>query len=193
MDLSTRYMTWLNNKELLCQMYIFFVNHRLQDSPDPLTHTLIIMSTTPIQFAFCEFGILPFRTSNLPVYPFNDMTRQQRVDIAALLAETPRKSISESVEGCGKISVSAPLGGARVFADRMLVPQAFIRAVNHYSQLQTTDTAVLKRFCRIIFQRFISSVSLLPSQINEIMHCIDVMTPVAIETFPSSTLQVEGI
>jgi hypothetical protein len=118
------------------------------------------MSTTPIQFAFCEFGILPFRTSNLPVYPFNDMTHQQLLDTAALLAEAPRKSIFESVEGCGKISVSAPLGGARVFADQMLVPQVFIHAMNHYSQLQTTDVAVLQRFCRIIFQLFISSVLL---------------------------------
>ena len=172
-DLALRYTHWLSNNELLCQMYVFFVNNRLHDTQDPLTHTLILMTTMPIQFVFCESGVLPFRTPNLPIYPFTDMTRQQRVDIAALLSEVPSQNINESVEGCGKISVVISLG-TRTFVEKVLMTRAFIHAVVGRSQLPLTYSTLPRRFCRIIFQRFISSVSMTPSQVNELLEYIDV-------------------
>ena len=169
----TRYVRWLNDSELLCQMYVFYVNHRLQETQDPLTHTLVIMSTMPIQLVFCESGILPFRTPNLPVYPFTDMTQQQRMDIAARLAEVPSKKVIESVEGCGKISVAVPMG-SRVFVDKVLLVRTFVNAVTERAQLpQDHDNRLSRRFCKIIFQRFVSSVTLLPCQVNEILGFID--------------------
>lgn len=194
---QARYQKWLCDDTLLCQMYVFFVKHRLQDIHDPLTHTLVLMATTPIQFVLCESGVMPFKTPNLPVYPFTDMTYQQRVDIAGILSDVPYRRISESVEGCGKISVTVSLPSL-TFVDKLLVMRAFVQAVMIGPQsICTSDDRIPQRFCKIIFQRFMSSVSVSATHTSEILHLIDrmyseAMLPVAGPS-PSSTLLTAGI
>lgn len=172
----THYQAWCHDQALLSQMYTFFVKHRLQDTHDPLTHTLILMATSPIQFAMCESGIMPFKTTNLPIYPFVDMEDSQRTAIASILSDVPTSKINESVEGCGKISVSVTLPVVS-FIDKQTLLKAFVDAVTVCSgggaSITVDDERVPRRFCRIIFQRFLSSVSMSPTSQNEILEYID--------------------
>ena len=54
MTASAAYSAFIHDPELLIRMYIYYVNHRVHEVGDPLTQTLTLMATSPIQLTFCE-------------------------------------------------------------------------------------------------------------------------------------------
>ena len=166
------YINIMSGKDFLCNLYIYYVNHRIHDTVDPLTHTLVLMATSPLQLVFCETGVLPFRTTELPVYPFADMTPTQRAQFSEILANMPNDKIRECNHDGGKITVSIPLRGI-FYADKLNLLGAFVSAGIYRSKLYTEDNNVRIQFCHIIFQRFLSSVSLSIDVVKTIKTLID--------------------
>jgi len=66
-----KYHDIFDDDGLIQKMLIYFINNRIQDFVDPLTTTLYLMMSTPLQFVLCESGILPFKTNLLSVFPYN--------------------------------------------------------------------------------------------------------------------------
>ena len=183
--LHTQFMEFLSDPELLCSMYVFFVNHRMYEHTDPLTKTLILMSTAPVQFVLCESGILPFNTSELPVFPFTDLLPTQKSKLIQMLLSIPSASITESSYGNGSISIRAALGhSSSCFMDRGIILNAFIRAVKLFSRLPDEDNCIPNKFCHIIFQRYISSISLPQAISDTVKQQIDIeLRAVSTSTF----------
>jgi hypothetical protein len=170
---TAAYSAFIHDPEVLIRMYVYFVNHRTREMSDPLSHTLTLMATSPVQLTFCESGLLPFRTTELPVFPFTDMTSEHRAALFDILTLVPPHQISENTFGCGKMSVHASLGNTGVVLDRLTLLKAFIKAVREHSNIPNPTGDVLERFCRVILQRFLSSVSLPSSVASELMEWID--------------------
>lgn len=156
----------MSDPELLCRMYIYYVNHRLYEHSDPLTKTLILMSTAPVQFVLCESGILPFNTTELPIFPFTDLFPEQRDRLFHMIKTIPEQDISETSCGNGSITLRSSLrynnnkDKDMLLLDKMCIMQAFIRAIKQFSRLPADDNNIPSKFGQIIFQRYISSISL---------------------------------
>ncbi len=46
------------DETFLRRVLLHALNHRVQDFPDPLTTTLVLMATSPLQCSLCESGLL---------------------------------------------------------------------------------------------------------------------------------------
>lgn len=175
-ELYREYMSFISDPELLCRIYIYYVNHRLYEHSDPLTRTLILMSTAPVQFVLCESGILPFNTSELPIFPFTDLYPEQRERLFQIIRNIPPQSIREMSSGNGSITMRASLGYTEkspLLLDKVCVMQAFIKAIKSFSRLPDDDKNIPSKFGQIIFQRYISSISLPPVTSDHIKRLID--------------------
>jgi len=65
------FFSLVNDESFIQRMLIHMINHRVQEFSDPLTSTIVLMATTPIQIVFCETGLLLFKTNLLPVIPYS--------------------------------------------------------------------------------------------------------------------------
>ena len=172
MDTMAQYVSIANDTAWLSRMYIYFVNHRVYDVPDPLTYTLIQMATSPIQLSFRESGLLPLRTNELPVFPFTEMAVEHREALCDLLRQTRTDALRESAYVDGKINVSVQLKNAPTI-DRKQLLLAFVAAVHERSNIPDPNGDVQQRFCRIIVQRFLSSVATPSAIVADVMRAIE--------------------
>lgn len=178
-ELYREYMNFISDPELLCRIYIYYVNHRLYEHSDPLTKTLILMSTAPVQFVLCESGILPFNTSELPIFPFTDLFPEQRDRLFQMIKNIPPHNISEISSGNGGITLRSSLKfnntekDSFFLLDKFYIMQAFVRAIKMFSRLPDDDKNIPCKFGQIIFQRYISSISLPLATSDSIKKMID--------------------
>ena len=167
-----QYVSLLNDPEWLARMYIYFVNHRVYEVSDPLTYTLVQMATSPVQMTFCESGLLPFRTNELPVFPFAEMPEHIRDTLHTLLSGAGAEHVHESAYADGKVCVSVTLKPAQTI-DRKGLLLAFVTAVQTGSNIDDQGGEVQRRFCKIIIQRFLSSVTTPSNVVADVMAVID--------------------
>ena len=165
---------FMDDEEFVRQVYIYFVNHRVVNMVDPMTTTLCLMANTPLQFTFCEAGLLPFKTNDLPVLPFSSMSSEKRAELRALLVEAPPQIVYETTYGGGKFAVSVTFTPA-MYVKKQTLMRCFISAVVHRAKIPHMHAHVRKRFCQVIFQRFLSSVSMPPGAIAEVNALMDEM------------------
>ena len=104
--------------------------------------------------------------------PFTDMPNGSRRVLIDILSQVPLQAISEHTYCCGKMSVHANIG-LTCTLDKAVLLKAFAAAVKLHSNIPNpTGSDVTKNFCKVILQRFLSSVSIPASVVNDVTACI---------------------
>jgi hypothetical protein len=145
------------------------INNRVQDFPDPVTSTLILMASSPMQIMFCENGILLFKTSNLPVLPYTSLNRSEREFLRNILEHVDNAWLTETYYGCGKFAVQVNVGSGNYMPKKGLL-LAFVDVMQ--KQKDFKEICVLQRLSDIILQRFLSNISVHSDDISLVMEKI---------------------
>lgn len=174
--LRETFLALVLDDSFLRRVLLYALNHRVQDFPDPLTTTLVLMATSPIQCHFCETGLLLFKTHLLPVVPFGLLRREELARLRALIEPLVASELHESIESNGQFTLQllpfSSAGGAR---GRALTPTlcsrklllVFVDAL--LSQTSATPVDVNRTLCNIVLQRFLSRVSTPSEVVNAVM------------------------
>lgn len=163
------YIELISRDAFLRKIIVYFVNHRVQDFTDPLTNTLVLMATSPIQMVFCESGLLPFKTSLLPVIPYTLLAPEENIFIQnEIMAQLPDNLMHETMESSGQytLSVFHALSSKTYLCKRQLLLN-FVH-VMFYNNNIYSDATICKTLCNIILQRFMAIVSV-PSEMASIV------------------------
>ena len=159
------------DEAFLTRVLLHALNHRVQDFPDPLTTTLVLMATSPLQCSLCESGLLLFKTHLLPVVPFGLLRHDEMARLRALIEPLTSAELHETIESNGQFTLqllpfsspqaAPPLRAAStrvaptstVCSRRLLL--VFVDAL-----LSQTSTSidVNRTLCNIVLQRFLSRV-----------------------------------
>lgn len=148
------------------------VNHRVQDFQDPLTSTLVLMATSPLQMVMCEAGLLPFKTNLLPVIPYALLTAEERQQLQETLAHVPDEQLHDSIEASGQYTLTVlpftqNVGSSptvTLLCKRRLL-HAFVRVL-----LSVHASAQVGRtLCNIVLQRFMAQVPTSSDIVSSIM------------------------
>jgi hypothetical protein len=161
----------------LRRILLHAVNHRVQDFPDPLTTTLVLMATSPVQCVLCETGLLLFKTHLLPVFPYNLLRRDELTRLHALIAPLSAEALHETIESNGQYTLTAlsftqTTGGRAASTPhlcRRALLQAFVDLLLHQSTHPEIASDVNRTLCNIVLQRFLSRVSTPSDVVTHIM------------------------
>lgn len=141
----------------------------MQEFPDPITSTLILMASSPIQIVFCEAGILLFKNSNLPVLPYTSLGEKEKEFLQEILSGIDNSQLHETYHGCGKFSVQINIGGGNYISKPSLL-LAFVDVMS--KQRGFKEQCILQRLSDIIIQRFLSNISVHSDDITLVMERI---------------------
>jgi hypothetical protein len=161
--MDTAYAQCFFNPEALMRMFIHFVNHRVIDSGDPITKTLVLMVHTPVQLVMCETGLIPFQSGDLPNYPYSKMSSVQLQFLLDVLRNADLSKVQFQVPFPGRYTAKVPLPGAVAgrcahFLRKTKLLQCFSSAMQAHPV--HTDPHVQNTLCSIIQQRFMAAVAL---------------------------------
>lgn len=145
------------------------INNRNQEFPDPITSTLILMVSSPMQIEFCEMGVLLFKTNNLPVLPYSSLDEEESEFLRGVLDRIDSSSLQETYYGCGKFSVQLHVGRG-IYLQKKAVLLAFVQVMQ--KQRDFKEICILQRLSDIIIQRFLSTISVHPDDIAQVMEKI---------------------
>ena len=159
-------ISFFQSPNIIQKVIVNHINNRVQDFPDPITSTLIAMVNSPMQVTFCESGILIFKTSNLPVLPYDVLNNEERETISGLLEGLDNTLITETYHGCGKFSVQINVWGGH-YMPKSIILMSFVDVM--LKQKEFKDISIQQRLSDIILQRFLSNVSVHSDDIAMIM------------------------
>jgi len=162
-------MHFLHQDHLIQQVVTNHINNRVQEFADPITHTLILMASTPMQITFCEEGLLLFKTTQLPIFPYASLLKKERQFLLELLQQADDSQLIETYHGCGKFSVQIGRGNLGFIPKRKLL-LGFVEIMLGQREIQ--DRVILQRLGDIIIQRFLSSISVHADDISAVMERI---------------------
>ena len=159
-------MQFFQRTTIVQKVIVNHINNRVQDFPDPITSTLILMVSSPMQVVFCEAGILLFKTSNLPVLPYSAFNEEERDFLQKTLTNLEGSHLNETYHGCGKFSVQIHIGSGNYIAKPKLL-LAFVDVM--MQQRGFKERCILQRLSDIILQRFLSNISVHSDDIALVM------------------------
>ena len=154
---------------MIQKIMVNHINNRVQEFPDPITSTLILMVSSPIQVVFCEEGVLLFKTSNLPVLPYNVLSDAEKRFLRDKLSGLDNALLHETYHGCGKFSVQINVGGG-IYMPKTCLLLAFVDVMS--KQKGFKEKSILQRLSDIIIQRFLSNISVHSDDITVVMEKI---------------------
>jgi hypothetical protein len=173
------FLALVSREGFLQRMLLHAINHRVQDFPDPLTTTLVLMATVPLQCVLCESGLLLFKTNLLPVMPYGLLHSEELEALHALLLGVPEGLTHETVESNGQYTLTAlpfthnqgASASVHALCKRTLL-MAFIDVMQLHStsgggtnsNSSSNDPVVSRTLNNIVLQRFWSRVST-PSEV----------------------------
>ena len=160
---------FLLQRHLLRQIITNHINNRVQEFSDPITSTLILMATSPLQIVFCDEGLVLFKTTHLPIFPYSMLKAEDRKFLLDLLHGLEEAQTQESYHGCGKFSVQVYRGNYGFLPKKDLL-LAFVDIMMH--QIDFKDKTILQRLSDIIIQRFLSAISVHSDDIAVVMDSI---------------------
>jgi hypothetical protein len=99
------FFSTVNNEDFLRRIIVHTINQRIQDFQDPLTNTMTLILTSPIQIMFCESGVLPFETSLLPVIPYSILTNEELLVFKDIIVSTSSANQKETMESSGQYTL----------------------------------------------------------------------------------------
>ena len=162
----------------LRRVLLYALNHRVQDFPDPLTTTLVLMATSPIQCSLCETGLLLFKTHLLPVIPFRLLTPDEMERMRNLIVPLNASEMHETVESNGQFTLQllpfTTRGCATRAAPAMVCSRKLLLVfVDTLLSQSSTLADVNRTLCNIVLQRFLSRVSTPSEIVNAVMARIE--------------------
>ena len=166
---KSQMIQFLLQEHFLKQVIVNHINNRMQDFADPITSTLILMATSPVQVVFCEEGFFIFKTTNLPLFPYSLLEIKDKQFLLNMVESTEDVQSIETYHGCGKFSVQISKGHYGFLPKKELL-LAFVDIMLHQNEIK--DQNILQRLGYIIVQRFLSSVSMHSDDISEVMEKI---------------------
>jgi hypothetical protein len=172
MALRDAFLALVLDEAFLRRVLLHALNHRVQDFPDPLTTTLVLMATSPLQCSLCESGLLLFKTHLLPVVPFGLLRNDEMARLRALIEPLSSAELHETIESNGQFTLqllpfSAPRSSAcaaTVCSRRLLL--VFVDALLAQT---ATSLDVNRTLCHIVLQRFLSRVTTSSEVVNAVM------------------------
>ena len=149
--------------EALARMLVHFINHRLTETADPITQTLILMVNAPVQLVLCETGLIPFQTEELPVYPFSKMSKRQREFLVEALKQADAEKLHTQVQYTGRFTTKLLLQGKQAY---FLRHQAVLQGFGHAMQenCMHKEQHIQDTIRNIIQQRFLAATSVQAQQ-----------------------------
>jgi hypothetical protein len=151
-----------------CRLMIYMINNRVQEFADPLTSTLVLMVTSPLQLVFCESGFILFKTTLLPVLPYHLFSAAEKELFQSWVC-----GVTDSHESCdasGQFSLSLPLSpkAPAVHLCKRQILASFIEVMLHHNGT-FKDPTVCCTLCNIILQRFLAIVPVPSDTVTSIM------------------------
>ena len=137
-----------------------FCNDSVGQVVDPITETLCMMLTTPLQLVVTEVGVTLFRDKNTHVFPYPQMTRAQIDYVKGVVRDAfglncaPRGGLQMGGGCVIKFDTTNPsmlLSPTEVF-------EAFFQSV--FESKVYTDPGVRYNVCNIVLQRVLSCIYL---------------------------------
>ena len=146
-------------KSFLEKMLTHMVNHRVQDFQDPLTSTLVIMASSPMQMVMCEAGLLPFKTNLLPVVPYSLLSITERRCLQDIISNVPDEQVHETIEASGQYTLTvlpftqnAGSSATHTFMCKKRLLHALLGAIMKGDDLRG------RTLCNIVLQRFMAQI-----------------------------------
>ena len=99
------FLAMVHADDFIRRALVRMINHRVQDFQDPLTSTLVLMATAPLQLVLCESGLLLFKTNLLPVMPYGLLAKQECLDLHRLVEALPNEQLHETIECSGQYTL----------------------------------------------------------------------------------------
>jgi len=169
-----KYHDIFDDDGLIQKMLIYFINNRIQDFVDPLTTTLYLMMSTPLQFVLCESGILPFKTNLLSVFPYNLLQKDHLQTMETIITEVPTEYQRETMETSGQYTLTIFLNkhNSHNFLDPKRVLENFVIIIFKNNKVYE-DLNVCKTLCNIVLQRLMSKIQFSSNLIEYIVSLIN--------------------
>ena len=136
----------IHDDDFVRRYIVSCVNNRVQDFSDPLTSTLSLLLTSPIQIMFCESGIILLKTTLLPVFQYTSLTEKELCTLEEMLNEAPLEGQQETMESSGQYTLSLyPVFNSNfMYFDKKLILRNFtyimFRYNNDYSDKMVCKT-----------------------------------------------------
>lgn len=162
-QVKEKFLSLVYNDDFIQRILIYSINHRVQEFSDPLTTTLLFFMNTPLQIVLCESGILPFKTSLLPVFPYSLLTKEEIIVLEDIVRETHADFQKETMESSGQYTLTICTGNMQsaVMCKKKILTN-FIYVMFKYNTYGN-DFRICKTLCNIIIQRLMSRI-LIPSE-----------------------------
>ena len=170
--LKESYIALTSQDVFLRKSIVYMVNHRVQDFADPLTSTLVLMATSPLQMILCESGLLPFKTSLLPVIPYVYLSEEENKSMQNIISQAPDEFMHETMESSGQYTISIiPMVSNPVFVCKRQLLTNFVHVIFKNNKVYG-DASICKTLCNIILQRFMARVSIPSDMVSTIVQLI---------------------
>jgi hypothetical protein len=161
----------VSQHEFIKKAFGHMVNHKVQDFQDPLTNTLVLMATSPLQFVMCEAGLLLFRTNLLPVVPYGLLASGECNQLQEILARVPDDQLNETIESSGQYTLmiqpftqNMGCSPTITYLCKKRLLHAFVEVM-----LSGSNHQVGRTLCNIVLQRFMAQVPTPSDIVNSIM------------------------
>lgn len=161
------FLQLVHEPTFLRRMLLHFCNNRVQDFQDPLTSTLVLMATAPVQMVFCESGLLVFKTNLLPVMSYSLLSHAERATLFGLLERLSNEQLHATIESSGQYTLTVLPFTQNQGTSPTVHALCKLRLLTAFVDLMqqqhlhggVADPAVNRTLCNIVLQRFWSRVS----------------------------------
>jgi len=177
-----RFYSFIQKDVFVRKLLVTMINNRVQEFNDPLTNTLVLMMNSPIQVVFCEAGIIPFATNNLPVYPYSAMTKNEILFFKDLIHSSDPHDQRDSMESSGQYTLtlcrtkgvlsSKKAHQPNIFLSKEIILKNFVWILFHRNNIYH-DKYICKSLCNIILQRLMARIKVSSEIIHNVIRLID--------------------
>ena len=155
-----RYLETFFSGDALQAIVCYMCNSCTMEIVDPVCSTLAMFVSTPVIFCLSNAGLMPFKNMSMAVFPYANMTNEQRVfllEYIAFIREQEMGVASTQMGGGCVLSVSKKYGQTHSL-DHVVVLGAFLSAVLAHEGYKTLDARL--SICNIVLQRLGATVAL---------------------------------
>ena len=174
--IKENYASFMTGESFLRKLVVHMINHRIQEFIDPLTSTLVLLATSPLQLVFCESGLILFKTSLLPVLPYTMLSVDEKQMFYRWIAQASNEH--ESCDSSGQFTLTVALSPAQppLFVCRRSLLSSFVHVMRHHNGT-FNDPVICCTLCNIILQRFMAIVPVSSDAVSLIMAQLNIIQP----------------
>jgi hypothetical protein len=172
-DIFTSFMI---EQPLLQRLLVYMVNNRIQEFTDPLTSTLVLLATSNIQLVFCESGLILFKSSLLPIFPYSLLLANEKKMLEQWVLNATDEH--ESADSSGQFAMTIPLFAKQppAYVCKKALLSSFVHVMRHHNGT-FNDPLICCTLCNIILQRFMAIVPISSDITSAILLQLNVQQP----------------